>query len=546
MRHRFRPPRILAAALLAASVLSVVSPAASAALPDTDDPSWELDRTIRTTPFAGSSVSMRDNEGSDYVPADDSLWLADDNAKAVYEIDPSSGALKRRIQRTAFNEATQLGGGPAAGTTRTNDFESIAYDAAHDVLYVFSGPCCDSSIQPAVFRLVRDGSGDFQVESYQPLAPTFDFTGAAWNPGDGKLYVGRTQQLRTYDYATNSAGSTFSVAGLAGITGMDFTANGSDLFVTTNGEHLMRVRWSTKSLVDTWSFDMRPFKVLDSRAVSLIDDRFYVSDGAGRTTSDPLRFAVFVFSVAGTGGPTAPAASFTATPASGVAPLTVSFTDTSTGSPTTWAWDFENDGTTDSTAQHPTHTYPSPGTFTAKLTVTNGGGSDSATRQIEVTSEPPPPSGNLVGNPGFETDTTGWGSNGSGTGVALEWFQPGRNGSAGAARMVNGATGNRKCVLNDVPNWVTTTTAGTYTASIWARGDVAGAQIKIKVFEMNGSTIVRSRAKTFTLSTSWTELGVSHTIVSPGSTLDLQVFVPRAHASPGTCFFADDASIVKA
>ena len=32
-----------------------------------------------------------------------------------------------------------------------------------------------------------------------------------------------------------------------------------------------------------------------------------------------------------------------------VAPLAILFTDTSTGSPTTWAWDFENDGVVDST-----------------------------------------------------------------------------------------------------------------------------------------------------------------------------------------------------
>src|SRR4051794_13240465 len=37
---------------------------------------------------------------------------------------------------------------------------------------------------------------------------------------------------------------------------------------------------------------------------------------------------------------TAPGAGFTASPTSGVAPLSVSFTDTSTGSPTAWSWDF--------------------------------------------------------------------------------------------------------------------------------------------------------------------------------------------------------------
>ena len=90
------------------------------------------------------------------------------------------------------------------------------------------------------------------------------------------------------------------------------------------------------------------------------------------------------FFTLGGGGPVAPTASFSGAPTSGTAPLTVNFTDTSTGNPDTWAWDFENDGTVDSTAQNPSFTYTTPNTYTAKLTVTNSAGSSSATRTITV------------------------------------------------------------------------------------------------------------------------------------------------------------------
>src|SRR5215211_3272035 len=73
---------------------------------------------------------------------------------------------------------------------------------------------------------------------------------------------------------------------------------------------------------------------------------------------------------------TAPTANFTASPTSGPAPLTVTFTDTSTGSPTSRAWDFQNDGTVDSTATNPSFTYTSAGTYAVKLTATNANGSD--------------------------------------------------------------------------------------------------------------------------------------------------------------------------
>lgn len=86
-----------------------------------------------------------------------------------------------------------------------------------------------------------------------------------------------------------------------------------------------------------------------------------------------------------------PIAAFVATPTSGTAPLTVSFTDQSTGTITSWAWDFENDGTVDSTQQNPAHTYTTPGTYEVKLGVTGPGGTDDQvkTRYITVTEAAP-------------------------------------------------------------------------------------------------------------------------------------------------------------
>ena len=52
-------------------------------------------------------------------------------------------------------------------------------------------------------------------------------------------------------------------------------------------------------------------------------------------------------------------------PRGGVAPVEVSFTDTSTGEPTSWTWDF-GDGTT-STERNPVHTYAAAGVATMGL-----------------------------------------------------------------------------------------------------------------------------------------------------------------------------------
>jgi PKD repeat protein len=81
--------------------------------------------------------------------------------------------------------------------------------------------------------------------------------------------------------------------------------------------------------------------------------------------------------------PGAPTADFTGTPTSGTAPLTVNFTDASTGNPTAWAWDF-GDGAT-STERNPSHTYATAGTYTVTLTASNAGGNDTDTKTGYIT-----------------------------------------------------------------------------------------------------------------------------------------------------------------
>ncbi len=84
-----------------------------------------------------------------------------------------------------------------------------------------------------------------------------------------------------------------------------------------------------------------------------------------------------------------PIADFTATPTSGDAPLTVNFTDTSTGNVSSYSWDFDNDGTVDSTEQNPSHTYEAAGTYSVNLTVANATVSNTKTKKdyIEVISK---------------------------------------------------------------------------------------------------------------------------------------------------------------
>ena len=446
-RRRFHRVAVLVGMLSVIASIWVM-PAPAGAFPNTPYPQIQLNHTLTTSPFAGSSVSMRDDEGSSYVPRDGSLWLADDDGRKIYEVNPVSGELKRTIGDNALTSTPQYGGGPVAGTWRDRDLESISYDATNDILYVFSGKCCTASVLPTVYRLTRDAAGVFQLDSYQPLPSGSDFTGSAWNPGDGSLYVGNGPDLRAYDYATNTVGATFQVPRLSRITGMTFSPSGADLYVTHSLTKVSRINWATKTMVSGWSFDVSSFGVQDARAVEIVNDQLWVSDGYDfRSDGDPLSHAVFVFD----------------------------------------------------------------------LTL-------------------PPPDFNIVGNPGFEQDTSGWNNNGTAN-VTLD-RAAGHTGSF-AARLTNGGSTSATMTLNDSPNWVETSYAGTYTARAWVRSDTGTGKAYVRLREYQGSTLVVLTSSVVTLSPTWQQVTISLTPQAAGSsTVDLNVYVSGAPA--GTNLYVDD------
>jgi parallel beta-helix repeat protein len=166
-------------------------------------------------------------------------------------------------------------------------------------------------------------------------------------------------------------------------------------------------------------------------------------------------------------------------------------------------------------------------------TVTGNNGGKTATASLTVS---------YVKNPGFETDLTGWNTSGSGANITLARVAGGHSGSWAARLTNNGTTTSTFATLQDAPNWVATTLAGTYTATIWVKSDTAGAILKLKFQEYTGSTLVASANSQITLTTGWQQATLSYAIRSPGSTLDFQAYV--SNAAPGTAFYADDASIV--
>jgi PKD repeat protein len=92
-----------------------------------------------------------------------------------------------------------------------------------------------------------------------------------------------------------------------------------------------------------------------------------------------------------------PLANFQGVPTSGFAPLTVAFSDESTGTVTSWSWDF-GDGET-ATTQDVAHIYSDPGSYSVSLTVSGPAGSDTLARPDYIEVEAAPPVAEFSGDP---------------------------------------------------------------------------------------------------------------------------------------------------
>ena len=154
-----------------------------------------------------------------------------------------------------------------------------------------------------------------------------------------------------------------------------FTAN------TTKGAAPLPVRFIDASMgtVTSWLWSFGD----GSSSATQNPEHLYTSAGnytvsltaSGPVNNDTTTSANFI-SV--TQSPARPVAAFIANLTGGNAPLPVQFTDQSTGSVTSWSWDF-GDGTT-SAARNPEKTYTETGSYNVSLQVSGPGGSDSMVR----------------------------------------------------------------------------------------------------------------------------------------------------------------------
>ncbi|MHB1137550.1 MAG: PKD domain-containing protein [Microthrixaceae bacterium] len=272
----------------------------------------------------------------------------------------------------------------------------------------------DSNLRPTAVTAANPTSGQ------APLLVQFSSTGTSdpdgfieeyvWDFGDGSATSSAQHPVHTYLTGgtftaeltvTDDGGATASSTILISVTPPANYPPTAILGATpTSGKAPLTVDFSSASSADVdgtivateWDFgDGSPLDTAASpthtyTAVGSYIASLTVTDDQGDSSTDTLQIDV-VSNVA-------PVASATGTPTVGKSPLVVSFSsagsDDADGTIEAIEWDF-GDGSPVDTSASPFHTYTSPGSYTATLTVTDDNGdTDTATVAVTVNANQAP------------------------------------------------------------------------------------------------------------------------------------------------------------
>ncbi len=140
-------------------------------------------------------------------------------------------------------------------------------------------------------------------------------------------------------------------------------------FTSQSSGQITRVTWNFGD--GATSSDLNPSHVFNSPGLYSVT---LTVEGPGGTSNVTRQISAQ--------SPTPPTAGFTQNTTTGIAPLTVQFTDQSSGNVNNWFWTFSDGGT--SADRNPSHVFTIPGVYNVLLTVTGPSGSSFASRQIVV------------------------------------------------------------------------------------------------------------------------------------------------------------------
>jgi hypothetical protein len=142
-----------------------------------------------------------------------------------------------------------------------------------------------------------------------------------------------------------------------------------------------------------------------------------------------------------------------------------------------------------------------------------------------------------VSNPGFEASLSGWRKGNKRT-TLVRTCAIAHSGSCSSELGRTRSSGDT--VLDDSPDTVASTIGGaTYTASAWVQAP-SGRSLTLRLRELNGGSVLRSRLVTVTGDGGWRQLVVTSAATSGGTSLSVEIVASLTTSSKA---HVDDVSL---
>jgi PKD repeat protein len=311
-----------------------------------------LDTIIEGNVISGQLTTNTDNPATAFGQQTDARVLKDDTHQSYNTVyrnniirDAPRGAIGTYDCYHAYfyNNVVYNCGSTNYGIVHQRT--STSFSTGSDGVYFFN-------------NVFLDTAGDMWTVYQQRSSPYYD-----WQTGNNNYYnAGNPIPSAGIVDPNQEAGATFGNPNLANPTGTATTYAG--------WLNCYRITASSAALIDQGNSNAG-----NDPQPGVHDD----IEGTARPQGGGWDIGAFEYP----SGPVPPAANFSGNPTSGYVPLTVAFTDLSSGSPTSWDWTFGDSGT--SQAQHPSHEYTAVNSYTVSLTAANAQGQDTETKPGHIT-----------------------------------------------------------------------------------------------------------------------------------------------------------------